>query len=98
MLFLAAVPCCSFDFCSDGQANAANADSHNEEGSDCGNCSPFFSCEGCATATISSTVNLPGNLPIEQLAIFTFYIPSQLPVMDFDVWQPPRLTSFFLKV
>ena len=51
LVLLAAVPCCAFDDCPDDKTEQNS--SHEERDSDCGNCSPFFSCESCATATIS---------------------------------------------
>jgi hypothetical protein len=50
IILLAAVPCCAIDNCKDDQTTQTS--DHGKDDSDCNNCSPFFNCEGCATATV----------------------------------------------
>ena len=64
---------------------------HESGDDDCGSCSPFFSCEGCAAATIAcEPVQYELNNP-EQETVFTFYLQASLPNVDYDFWQPPKL-------
>jgi hypothetical protein len=88
LLTLNAIPCCELDNCGDGQTEQS---SHQDEKKSCNNCSPFFSCEGCAAATIIydpisfialSTINLPA---------YNIYTEGSLPGTDRDFWQPPKL-------
>ncbi len=89
LILLAAIPCCAFDSCPDDKTQqAAN---HEPGDEDCGNCSPFFNCEGCATATISfesaqleiTTIKIP--------SVYTTYIQTALPSVEYDFWQPPKI-------
>jgi hypothetical protein len=90
LILLAAVPCCVFDNCQvDKMGQVAN---HEKEDSDCGNCSPFFSCEGCAAASIVFDPNIPENVPANAPHIFPDYIQSSLPGVAFDFWQPPKFS------
>lgn len=89
LILLAAVPCCAFDDRPDDKTELAAE--HESNDGDCGTCSPFFSCEGCATASIS---NDPAPFEIHAIkvaAVFTCYIQTALPSIEFDFWQPPRL-------
>lgn len=89
IILLAAVPCCAFDNCPDEKTElAAN---HQPGDEDCGNCSPFFSCEGCATATIAVEPLTIEITPLEEQVVYTCYQQANLPTVDYDVWQPPRL-------
>jgi hypothetical protein len=95
LLLLSAVPCCAFDDCPDDKMDlptgAEQNSSHEEGDGDCGNCSPFFSCEGCAAATISSqTISFEFSLP-QVLAVYTIYLQALLPSVEYDFWQPPRI-------
>jgi len=90
LILLSAVPCCVNDDCAeDNKELAAN---HDNEDKDCGNCSPFFSCDGCACASIAFDPNIPENVPANTSHIFPDYIQSSLPGVDFDFWQPPKLS------
>ncbi|HWR32421.1 MAG TPA: DUF6660 family protein, partial [Chitinophagaceae bacterium] len=51
IILLAVAPCCVFDNCPDDKTEQAK--NHDQGDDDCGGCSPFFNCEGCATATIA---------------------------------------------
>lgn len=89
LILLAAVPCCAFDNCPDEkQEQKAN---HNTGDEDCGSCSPFFSCEGCATATISVELFQIEITPLPTISSYTNYIQQQLPKVEFEFWQPPKL-------
>lgn len=89
LILLSVVPCCSFDDCEDDITTLpAN---HENEPEDCGNCSPFFSCEGCATAIIAFLPAQFGITPLITSAIYPEYIQSSLPDIDYDFWQPPKL-------
>ena len=90
LILLAAVPCCAFDDCPDDKIELAAEHESGDE--DCGSCSPFFSCEGCATATIAYD---PAPLEITAIRIspvYTTYIQIALPTIGYDFWQPPRLS------
>ncbi|MEO7984487.1 MAG: DUF6660 family protein [Bacteroidota bacterium] len=89
LILLAAIPCCAFDNCPDDKAGTT-ADHENGD-SDCGNCSPFFNCEGCATATITNELPPFEMAAIINLQVYTIYIQTQLPQVDYDFWQPPRI-------
>jgi hypothetical protein len=95
LLLLSAVPCCAFDDCPDDKMDLSTGteqnSSHEEGDGDCGNCSPFFSCEGCASATISSqTISFEFSLP-QVSAVHTVYLQALLPSAEYDFWQPPRI-------
>jgi hypothetical protein len=89
LILLAAVPCCAFDDCPDDKVETTA--NHEKGDEDCGSCSPFFSCEGCATVSIAYEI-----VPLEINALkvsptYTIYIQEQLPTADHDFWQPPKL-------
>ena len=89
LILLAAVPCCAFDDCRDDKAELATA--HENGDDDCGNCSPFFSCEGCATATIACEHVSMDIAAVEISPVYTAYIQTDLPQVDYDFWQPPKI-------
>jgi hypothetical protein len=89
LVLLSAVPCCAFDKC--GNEEKEQQGSHQKDDTDCGNCSPFFSCEGCAPATIAGeplSVEIPA---IQIPSVYTSYIEASLPRIDYEFWQPPRI-------
>lgn len=90
LVVLAAVPCCAFDSCPDDKTEqAAN---HEKGDNDCGNCSPFFSCEGCATASISiEPIQIETIITIDS-PVYSVYTQQQLPKVDYDFWQPPKIS------
>jgi hypothetical protein len=88
LILLAAVPCCAFDNCSDDKME--QTDNHEKGDNDCGNCSPFFSCEGCASATISYHPVQIGIPAIQILSVYASYLQLSLPRAEYDFWQPPR--------
>jgi len=88
MVGLSAAPCCAFDDCPDDKTEQSA--SHEKGDEDCGNCSPFFSCEGCATATV---IYQPADFDFFPLAlspVYSIYIQSSLSRMTDDFWQPPK--------
>lgn len=88
LILLAAVPCCLLDNCP--EVKKEQSAKHESGDDDCGSCSPFFSCEGCAAATIAcEPVQFVLNIP-EQQTVFTCYQQSSLPEVDYDFWQPPK--------
>jgi hypothetical protein len=95
IILLAAVPCCAIDNCADDKTDlsavAEQTGNHSQGDDDCGNCSPFFSCEGCATATIACQPVRFEFAPIFTPSVYTVYQPSSLQEADLDFWQPPKL-------
>jgi hypothetical protein len=89
LLLLSAIPCCAFDDCPDDKP--VQSSQHERGDSDCGNCSPFFSCEGCATATANDEPIRYEIVALQALPVFTGYLHSSLTQVHFDFWQPPRL-------
>lgn len=89
ILLLAAVPCCAFDDCPDDKMEQTT--DHENGDDDCGTCSPFFSCEGCAAATIAYEMLQFELNPLSQKTVYTSYLQSTLPRVDYDFWQPPKL-------
>lgn len=90
LILLAAIPCCSFDDCPDDKMEQSTNHQNGDE--DCGNCSPFFSCDGCATATENS---LLVSFQLESLSTpkpSTEFIQPYLLDVHYDFWQPPQLS------
>jgi len=88
LLLLSAVPCCAIDKCADDQMEQNTAAG---EPKDCGSCSPFFSCEGCAAASISfepACFHIPA---VKVSPVYTDYTQKALPHIPYDFWQPPRI-------
>ena len=93
IILLSAVPCCAFDSCPDDKTEvAATAEKHENGDEDCGNCSPFFSCEGCATATVNVEHVQFEIATTKLLPLYTGYIQPFIPTVDYEVWQPPKLS------
>lgn len=95
LLLLSAVPCCAFDDCPDDKtellAGAQQAGDHEQGDDDCGTCSPFFSCEGCAAATISyQPISFEFSFP-PVLLVHAVYLQSFLPSVEYEFWQPPKI-------
>ena len=88
LLFLFAIPCCSFDNCTDDRSEQQT--NHKEGDGDCGNCSPFFTCTGCSgfIASLENTgIEMISDFPAHQ---YPGYIVSSIPDVHYDFWQPPR--------
>jgi len=89
LLFLFAIPCCTFDNCPEDQI-AMNAD--REEGNDdSGSCSPFFTCTGCSGFTVSLEHNDLEIIPSFSGQQYAGFILSSIPDVHYDFWQPPKL-------
>jgi hypothetical protein len=92
ILALTIVPCCTFDNCPDDKTKTEQTANH-EKGDDdgCGNCSPFFTCEGCALPVISFesatfTIQSP-EIKITYSSFIQFIISYNYS----SIWQPPQL-------
>lgn len=95
LILLSAIPCCAFDNCADDKASLiapGDQDTNQEENDrDCDNCSPFFNCEGCATATIDFEPASLEIFPLNTSSVYTGIIQTLLPGVEYDFWQPPKL-------
>ena len=89
LLFLFAVPCCSFDNCPDEKI--VQTQEHEEGDGDCGNCSPFFTCTGCSGATLSFENTFIEITPHFSKHQYPGFILSSIPDVHYDFWQPPKL-------
>ena len=96
IILLSAVPCCAFDSCPDDKKENAvtteQKEQHESDDDDCGNCSPFFSCEGCATATVNVEPVQFEIVTTPLLPAYTGYTQAPLSTIDYDFWQPPKLS------
>lgn len=91
MLLLAVFPCCTFDDCPEDKIQTEQTAGHKNGDADCGTCSPFFNCEGCASVT--TTVE-PIYFAIHALPVLQVYTGFLSPFVDdvhYDFWQPPKL-------
>ena len=89
LLFLFAIPCCTFDNCAEDKIVLQS--DHEEDEDDCGSCSPFFTCTGCSGFTVTTGVinsELISFFPNNQ---YPGYIVSSIPEVNYDFWQPPKL-------
>ena len=89
LLFLFAVPCCTFDNCPEDKI--ALQTEHQEDDDDGGSCSPFFTCTGCSGFTITAD-----EINSELISFFSnnqypCFIVSSMPEINYDFWQPPKL-------
>ncbi|MFC0774158.1 DUF6660 family protein [Terrimonas alba] len=91
MLLLAVFPCCLVDDCPDDKTKTEQLAGHENGDEDCGNCSPFFNCEGCAAVsmTIETVYFDMTSLPVKQ--VYTGFLTSVIPDVHYDFWQPPKL-------
>ena len=88
LLFLFAVPCCTFDNCPEDKI--ALQTEHKED-DDCGSCSPFFTCTGCSGFTVTAD-ELNGELiSFFSNNQYSCFIVSSMPEINYDFWQPPKL-------
>ena len=91
MLLLAVFPCCAFDDCPEDKIQIEQSADHGSGDEDCGTCSPFFNCEGCASATTTieavhyNIISFPSK---QEYAGFLFPL---IPDVHYDFWQPPQL-------
>lgn len=89
LIVLSVVPCCSLDDC-DNEITEQGVSHESQEG-DCGGCSPFFSCEGCAATTVTVEPVCFEITPAQCIIVYTGYIQNPLPDIDYDFWQPPKI-------
>lgn len=89
LLLLSAVPCCAFDDCPDDKTEQTA--SHENGDDDCGNCSPFFSCEGCAVTGFVYPMLSFEQIISEAAPVFGTYTSRLLHQTHGDFWQPPKL-------
>ena len=89
LLFLIAVPCCSFDNCP--EENTVQAQNHEKENGDCGSCSPFFTCSGCSGFTVAASEMNAELIPFIPNTQYPSHNVALMPKVDFDFWQPPKL-------
>jgi len=96
LLFLFAVPCCSFDNCP--REKTAQTQEHEKgdgpaspAGRDCGNCSPFFTCTGCSGFTVTVCEINSALSPFFPSNQYADYIVSPTVEADHDFWQPPKI-------
>lgn len=89
LIALATFPCCTIDNCARDKTELAAE--HESGDDDCGACSPFFNCEGCAAVSIAYEPAAIEIAAFDPLVIYTDYISLQLPRIAYDFWQPPRL-------
>ncbi len=89
MILLAVFPCCLVDDCPDDKVEqVANHQSGDE---DCGNCSPFFSCEGCVFASSVTEPFYYNVISLSVKPVYTEFISPSIPDIHYDFWQPPKL-------
>ncbi|HZI53939.1 MAG TPA: DUF6660 family protein [Chitinophagaceae bacterium] len=91
MLLLAIFPCCMVDDCPDDKILSEQTSNHQNGDEDCGSCSPFFNCEGCASvsATIEPVFFNIIYFPVK--TVYTGFIYPFIPDIQYDFWQPPKL-------
>jgi len=90
IILLSAVPCCAFDNCPDDKIESSTQQQESND-KDCGNCSPFFNCEGCAM-TLINFEPIQFEIPFPPIvSVYTGYIQLSLPKVNYEFWQPPKL-------
>jgi len=93
VLFLATIPCCLADNCSDKEALTEQSSQQNtgSDSEDCDACSPFFQCHSCNGFAFTNQVpKLVKHffLVIKRYAVFSQHIHS---VFVSTIWQPPKM-------
>lgn len=89
IILLSAVPCCSFDNCPEDKTEQ---NSNYEPGdNDCGNCSPFFTCEGCGGFVSTIEIINFESAPLAPVRTYSVYIEAMMPEIHYDFWQPPKI-------
>jgi len=92
LALLTVIPCCTFDDCPDDKVKTEQSADHESGDKDCGSCSPFFNCEGCASASVSSTIALFTLEPLAVVKSYTEFLEPFMPDVHYDFWQPPKLS------
>ena len=88
LLFLFAVPCCSFDNCPEEKTQQAD---HKKGDGDCGTCSPFFTCAGCSGFIVTVSEINSDLITFFSCNQYADYIVSSMLDVEYDFWQPPKL-------
>jgi len=89
LLFLFAVPCCSFDNCADNKT--VQTQEHEKGDGDCGTCSPFFTCINCSGFTVAVSEINSDLISLASNSQYGDYVVSSGPEVDYDFWQPPKI-------
>jgi sulfatase maturation enzyme AslB (radical SAM superfamily) len=89
IITLSVVPSCSLDGCLDDKTEQNSR--HDQQDSDCGNCSPFFTCSGCMISAFTIDLLNLQSTPSISIKTYTGYIESSVPDMHYDFWQPPKI-------
>jgi hypothetical protein len=89
LVFLFAIPCCTFDNCPEDKLESAI--NHEQDDEDCGSCSPFFTCTGCSGFTVLFQIANLEIVPAFSGQRYAGYILSLIPDVHYDFWQPPKL-------
>jgi hypothetical protein len=76
----------------DLRAGAEQSADQETSDEDCGSCSPFFSCQDCATATVDFQLTSFDIPALKDSPVYTSYLQTSLPRVDYDFWQPPKLS------
>jgi hypothetical protein len=95
ILVLSVVPCCAFDDCPQDKAGTEQTTGHKTGDDDCKVCSPFFNCEGCATAVVNFETTSFETINSVSPKVYTGFIASYIPIVHYDFWQPPKLEIYF---
>ena len=91
LTLLAVIPCCAFDDCPEDKTQTELPADHEKGDEDCGNCSPFFNCSGCASSSINvPTISFHLNSIVAPRS-YTNFIHPYIPEVHYDFWQPPKL-------
>ncbi|HRO69764.1 MAG TPA: hypothetical protein PK951_05265 [Chitinophagaceae bacterium] len=91
LLLLSVFPCCTIDECPNDKAIAEQAANHENGDEDCGTCSPFFNCEGCASVpvTVEQVSIRIDALPVQQ--VYTGFLSPSIPEVSYGFWHPPKI-------
>lgn len=90
MLALAMFPCCTVDDCPDDKVKTEKS-AHENDDADCGSCSPFFNCEGCAATSVTIETSSIEIISLTVKQVYTGFIPPIISQVKYEFWQPPRI-------
>jgi len=79
------------DDCREEKNVSQQASNHQNGDEDCGNCSPFFSCEGCAHVSATFDPISFSIISLTTKSVYTGFICPYISEIQFDFWQPPKL-------
>jgi hypothetical protein len=91
ILLLAVLPCCAFDDCPEDKMQTEQLADHENGDEDCGTCSPFFNCEGCASVTTTEDPLHFNIIVLPAKQVYAGFLSPAIPAVQYDFWQPPRL-------